>query len=36
MEGDLIKTRDWLSPLSLLYCLAVTFRNWLFNVGLLH
>ena len=36
MEGDLIKTRDWLSPLSWLYGLAVTLRNWLFNVGLLH
>ena len=36
MEGDLIKTRDWLSPLSWLYGMAVTLRNWLFNVGLLH
>ncbi len=36
MEGDLIKTRDWLSPLSWLYGLAVSLRNWLFNVGLLH
>ena len=36
MEGDLRKTRDWLSPLSWLYGLAVSLRNWLFNVGLLH
>ncbi len=36
MEGDLIKTRDWLAPLSWLYGLAVSLRNWLFNVGLLH
>ncbi len=36
MEGDLIKTRDWLSPLSWLYGLAVSLRNWFFNVGLLH
>lgn len=32
----MIKTRDWLSPLSWLYGLAVSLRNWLFNVGLLH
>ena len=36
MEGDLIKTRDWLLPLSWLYGIAVSVRNWLFNVGLLH
>ncbi len=35
MEGDLIKTHDWLTPLSWLYGLAVSLRNWLFNVGLL-
>ncbi len=35
MEGDLIKTHDWLMPLSWLYGLAVSLRNWLFNVGLL-
>lgn len=32
----MIKTRDWLSPLSWLYGLAVSLRNWFFNVGLLH
>ena len=35
MEGDLIKTHDWLAPLSWIYGLAVSLRNWLFNVGLL-
>ena len=35
MEGDLIKTRDWLAPLSWIYGLAISLRNWLFNVGLL-
>ena len=36
MEGDLIKTRYWLAPLSLLYGLAVPLRNWRCNVGWLH
>lgn len=31
----MIKTRDWLAPLSWIYGLAVSLRNWLFNVGLL-
>lgn len=31
----MIKTHDWLTPLSWLYGLAVSLRNWLFNVGLL-
>lgn len=31
----MIKTHDWLMPLSWLYGLAVSLRNWLFNVGLL-
>lgn len=36
MEGDLIKIREWLLPLSWIYGVGVSFRNWLFNVGLLH
>ena len=31
----MIKTHDWLAPLSWIYGLAVSLRNWLFNVGLL-
>jgi tetraacyldisaccharide 4'-kinase len=36
MEGDLIKIHEWLLPLGWLYGAGVSFRNWLFNVGLLH
>ncbi len=33
-EGDLIKTNEWLLPLSWIYGTAVRFRNWLFDIGL--
>lgn len=36
MEGDLIKTHEWLLPFSWLYGAGVCLRNWLFNIGLLH
>jgi tetraacyldisaccharide 4'-kinase len=35
-EGDFIKINEWLKPLSWLYGLGVNFRNWLFDVGILH
>lgn len=35
MEGDLIKTNHWLTPLSWLYGAGVSFRNWMFDIGLL-
>lgn len=33
-EGDLIKINEWLLPLSWIYGAVVSFRNWLFDVGL--
>ncbi len=33
-EGDLIKINEWLLPLSWLYGIGVSFRNWLFDVGI--
>ena len=33
-EGDLIKINEWLLPLSWLYGLVVSVRNWLFDVGI--
>ena len=35
MEGDFIKTNEWLMPLSWLYGLGVRFRNHLFDTGIL-
>jgi tetraacyldisaccharide 4'-kinase len=35
MEGDFIKINEWLTPLSWLYGLGVSLRNWLFDIGLL-
>lgn len=35
MEGDFIKIREWLLPLSWLYGAAVGVRNWLFDIGVL-
>ena len=35
MEGDFIKIRKWLLPLSWLYRLGVSFRNQLFKLGIL-
>ncbi len=35
MEGDLIKTNHWLTPFSWLYGAGVSFRNWMFDIGLL-
>lgn len=35
MEGDFIKIREWLLPLSWLYGLGVSFRNQLFEMGIL-
>lgn len=35
MEGDFIKINDWLRPLSWLYGIGVSFRNTLFNIGVL-
>lgn len=35
MEGDFIKTNDWLLPLSWLYGIGVRFRNALFEMGIL-
>ena len=35
MEGDFIKTNEWLLPLSWLYGIGVGFRNFLFEVGIL-
>ena len=32
----MIKIHEWLLPLGWLYGAGVSFRNWLFNVGLLH
>ena len=34
-EGDFIKIREWLTPLSWLYGLGVGFRNLLFKLGIL-
>jgi tetraacyldisaccharide 4'-kinase len=34
-EGDLIKINDWLLPLSWLYGIGVSLRNWCFDIGLL-
>ena len=34
-EGDFIKIREWLTPLSWLYGLGVGFRNLLFKLGML-
>ena len=36
MEGDHIKIREWLIPLSWLYGLGVSLRNALFDCGILH
>ena len=35
MEGDFIKINEWLLPLSWLYGLGASFRNFLFEVGIL-
>lgn len=35
MEGDFIKINEWLRPLAWLYGLAVRFRNFLFDTGIL-
>ena len=35
MEGDFIKTNEWLLPLSWLYGIGVGLRNFLFDVGIL-
>ena len=35
MEGDFIKTNEWLLPLSWLYGIGIGFRNFLFDVGVL-
>ena len=35
MEGDFIKTNEWLLPLSWLYGIGVGFRNLLFDIGIL-
>ncbi len=35
MEGDLIKVNHWLTPFSWLYGLGVSFRNWMFDAGIL-
>ena len=35
MEGDFIKTNEWLWPLSWLYGIGIGFRNFLFEVGVL-
>lgn len=35
MEGDLIKISHWLTPLSWIYGAGVSFRNWMFDIGLL-
>jgi tetraacyldisaccharide 4'-kinase len=35
LEGDFIKTNEWLMPLSWLYGIGVSFRNFLFDVGIL-
>ena len=35
MEGDFIKTNEWLTPLSWCYGLGVRFRNHLFDTGIL-
>ena len=35
MEGDFIKVREWLLPLSWLYGLGVRLRNQLFELGIL-
>ena len=35
MEGDFIKTNEWLWPLSWLYGIGVGFRNILFEIGIL-
>ena len=34
MEGDFIKINEWLLPLSWLYGIGVSFRNFLFEVGI--
>ena len=35
MEGDLIKINRWLTPLSWIYGIGVSLRNWMFDIGLL-
>ena len=35
-EGDYIKINEWLTPLSWLYCLGVTIRNKMFDIGILN
>jgi tetraacyldisaccharide 4'-kinase len=35
MEGDFIKIRKWLLPISWLYRMGVSFRNKLFDLGVL-
>lgn len=35
MEGDLTKINRWLTPLSWLYGIGVSLRNWMFDVGIL-
>jgi tetraacyldisaccharide 4'-kinase len=34
-EGDFIKINEWLLPLSWIYGLVVTIRNWMFDIGIL-
>ena len=34
-EGDFIKVNEWLLPLSWIYGAVVTFRNWMFDIGIL-
>lgn len=34
VEGDFIKINEWLLPLSWIYGMGVSLRNWCFNIGL--
>ncbi len=35
VEGDFIKINEWLLPLSWIYSLGVSIRNWCFDIGML-
>ncbi len=35
MDKDYVKINAWLTPLSWIYGVGVTFRNWLFDIGVL-
>ena len=35
MEGDFIKINEWLLPFSWVYGMVVSFRNFLFELGIL-